>query len=125
VKVSILSGSGPDRATLSGTRSRNGIGGVAAFNDLVLNKAGAGYILVAESGGLSVQSAPFTVGAPVIGGDLDVDGIVTMKDVDLALKIAAGLLEGASAGISVASGDVNSDGVISLSDAAAIRGLMR
>jgi N-acetylneuraminic acid mutarotase len=51
-------------ATLSGTTSKAAVGGVATFNDLSVDKAGSGYILKANSGGLTeADSSSFAIGA--------------------------------------------------------------
>lgn len=121
VKVSLSPGSG---ATLGGTRSVPAAAGVAAFPDLTINKAGAGYVLVARSGGLSVQSAPFSVGPPVTRGDVNGDGLLTMEDARRALQIAAGLLNASGAGLSSAQADLDGDGRVTLVDAAALRRLI-
>jgi hypothetical protein len=124
VKVAILSGTGTEHATLGGTRTALSVSGVAAYEDLTINKAGAGYVLVAQSGGLSAQSEPFSVGATVTTGDVNGDGALTMDDVRLALKIAAGLTDAASAGGAFSNADVDGDGRITLAECAAIRRLV-
>jgi hypothetical protein len=124
VKVAILSGTGTEQATLSGTRTALSVSGVAAFSDLSINKGGTGYVLVAQSGGLSARSEPFSVGAPVTTGDVNGDGALTMDDVRLALNLAAGLADSAASGGSFTNADVNGDGRITLADGAAIRRLI-
>lgn len=50
--------------TLSGTRTITTVDGIATFNNLVVDRAGAGYTLTASAPGLSAAtSAPFTVAA--------------------------------------------------------------
>jgi photosystem II stability/assembly factor-like uncharacterized protein len=49
------------RATLSGTLTRPTQGGVATFDDLVIDRAGSGYQLTASASGSSQSSAPFEV----------------------------------------------------------------
>ena len=62
--VNLALGTNPGGATLGGTTSRTAVAGVATFNDLSLNAAGAGYTLTAASGVLSgATSAGFTIGA--------------------------------------------------------------
>lgn len=53
-------------ASLGGTLVRNASSGVATFNDLVIDKAGTGYILVASTGGgAPVPSSSFNVVGPL------------------------------------------------------------
>jgi hypothetical protein len=51
--VTLAIGNNPGGGTLSGTKTRNAINGVATFNDLSINKVGNGYTLVASSSGLT------------------------------------------------------------------------
>ena len=70
VSLAIKSGTGALGATLAGTAGRNGVAGIATFNDLSIAKAATGYRLTAQSTGLSgADSAPFdeTVGALAAG----------------------------------------------------------
>ena len=63
VFLSILNTANPGGSTL-GTPSATASGGVATFTGLTLNKAGAGYQIVAQSGTLSFGlTSPFTVTA--------------------------------------------------------------
>ncbi len=68
ITVSITPGSGAAGAVLSGTKTlvaEDALGGVAAFTNLSIDKAGAGYKLTAEASGIPpVQSQPFDVSAP-------------------------------------------------------------
>ncbi|HVC87411.1 MAG TPA: Ig-like domain-containing protein [Gaiellaceae bacterium] len=60
--ITLAIGTNPASGTLSGTTTRTASGGVATFNDLSLDKAGAGYTLVASSGSLAgATSTPVTV----------------------------------------------------------------
>jgi hypothetical protein len=53
----------PGGSTLSGTVSRNAVNGIAAFNDISLNKAANGYTLQASASGLTgAVSTTFNVG---------------------------------------------------------------
>ena len=51
--VTIALGSNPGGGTLSGTRTVNAVNGVATFSNLSINRAGAGYTLVASASGLT------------------------------------------------------------------------
>jgi hypothetical protein len=60
--VTVAIDSNPGHGTLSGTKSRKAINGVATFDDLSINKAGTGYTLKASSSGLSsVTSSKFDI----------------------------------------------------------------
>lgn len=62
VWVTIAIDSNPGHGTLSGTKSRKAINGIATFDDLSINKAGTGYTLKASSSGLSsVTSSKFDI----------------------------------------------------------------
>jgi Tol biopolymer transport system component len=62
VTLSIKTGAGRAGALLTGTLTINAVHGIAAFTDLALNLAGAGYVLSAASGALAnADSAPFAV----------------------------------------------------------------
>ena len=59
-----VSASGPTRGggVLSGTTAVNAVAGVAAFGNLSIDRAGAGYTLVASYVGMvPVTSAPFDI----------------------------------------------------------------
>lgn len=62
--------------------------------------------------------------SPNVPGDINRSGSVTMEDVALALKVAAGLYGGSGPSVGVANGDVfpkgSPDGVVSLGDAVRI-----
>jgi adhesin/invasin len=61
VTVSIQNNPGGD--TLSGTKARAAVNGIATFNDLSIAKAGTGYTLAAAAGGVTGDvSSAFTVG---------------------------------------------------------------
>ncbi|HEY3412103.1 MAG TPA: family 10 glycosylhydrolase [Armatimonadota bacterium] len=53
VTLQIKAGTGAAGAALNGAFSRSAVGGVAAFSDLSISKAGAGYVLTAAATGLS------------------------------------------------------------------------
>jgi hypothetical protein len=62
--VTLAIGANPGGAKLTGTLTRNAVGGIATFDDLKLDKAGAGYTLTASSTILPViTSSLFSVGA--------------------------------------------------------------
>ncbi|MDQ3262498.1 MAG: hypothetical protein M3Y59_02385 [Myxococcota bacterium] len=62
--VTLALGNNPGGSTLSGTKTRAAVSGVATFNDLSLDRVGSGYTLVATSGALpSSESASFSVAA--------------------------------------------------------------
>lgn len=64
--VTILIGNNPGGSTMSGTLTRNAVNGVATFDDLSLNRSGAGYTLQATFGPAFVTSNAFDIspGAP-------------------------------------------------------------
>jgi hypothetical protein len=60
--VVIALGANPGGSTLGGTTTSNAVGGIATFNDLTLNRTGAGYTLVISSTGLTgITSNTFNV----------------------------------------------------------------
>jgi hypothetical protein len=62
--VTVALGSNPSGATLSGTKTRNAVAGIATFDDLSIDKAANGYRLTASASGLSnVLSQSFAIGA--------------------------------------------------------------
>ncbi|MDQ8155198.1 MAG: hypothetical protein P3B98_11115, partial [Gemmatimonadota bacterium] len=62
--VTVALGANPSGATLSGTRTRTAVNGVAAFDDLTIDKPGSGYTLVFSATNLSgITSPPFDVQA--------------------------------------------------------------
>jgi hypothetical protein len=62
--VTLAIGTNPGGATLSGTTTVSAVSGVAVFSTVSLDRAGAGYTLVASATGLSpATSPPFTVQA--------------------------------------------------------------
>jgi LysM repeat protein len=62
--VTLALGSNPGGATLRGTVNRNATAGVVTFSGLTLNRAGAGYTLIASGGSLSSATTnPFNVAA--------------------------------------------------------------
>lgn len=61
-EVTISIGTGPAGSSLAGRATVNAVGGVATFSNVTLNKAGAGYRLRANAGGLTGDtSATFSV----------------------------------------------------------------
>lgn len=64
--VSLAIGSNPGSGTLGGTTSVAAVAGVATFNNLSINNAGAGYTLTASAAGLTgATSGSFNITAPV------------------------------------------------------------
>lgn len=64
VTLAITSGSGTPGATLGGTLTKTPVSGVAAFNNLTVDKSGSSYRLTATATGLtSVTTTPFDVNA--------------------------------------------------------------
>ena len=60
--ITIAIGANPGGGTLAGTTTRTAVLGVATFDDLSIERAGAGYTLVASASGLSsATSAPFDI----------------------------------------------------------------
>jgi hypothetical protein len=60
--VSLAFGTNANDGTLSGTIPRSAVSGVATFNDLSVDSAGAGYTLAASAAGLGgTTSTPFTI----------------------------------------------------------------
>jgi hypothetical protein len=69
--VTLALGANPGSDTLAGTLTRNAVGGMATFPDLVLQRAAAGYTLTASAAGRTgATSATFTV-APGAAASLD------------------------------------------------------
>jgi hypothetical protein len=61
--VVVAIGANPSGGTLGGTTTRPAVSGVAAFNDLSIDKTGTGYTLTATSGSLTQTSGAFAVSA--------------------------------------------------------------
>jgi hypothetical protein len=60
--ISVAIGTNPGGGILSGTTMKSTTGGVASFDDLTINKTGAGYTLTASSTGLtSATSSAFNI----------------------------------------------------------------
>ncbi|QRK13346.1 lamin tail domain-containing protein [Archangium violaceum] len=68
--VTVALGSGPASATLKGTVTVTAVNGVASFSDLVLEKAGQGYTLVASADGLAGATSPSFDVAPAAAATL-------------------------------------------------------
>jgi len=61
-EITMSIGNNPGGGTLSGTTAVNAVSGLATFDDLSIDKAGAGYTLTATATGLtSATSDPFTI----------------------------------------------------------------
>jgi hypothetical protein len=68
-EVTISIAGNPGGATLSGTTVASAVNGIVTFNNLVLDRAGSGYTLMATSSGLSsATSTPFNVTAGTVTG---------------------------------------------------------
>ncbi len=59
--VTVVLGNNPGGGTLGGTTTANTVDGVATFDAVTLDVVGDGYTVVARSGTLSTESAPFDV----------------------------------------------------------------
>jgi Bacterial Ig-like domain (group 1)/Invasin, domain 3/Bacterial Ig-like domain (group 2)/Calcineurin-like phosphoesterase len=69
--VTIKLGANPGAGTLTGTLTRTAAGGVAAFNDLAIDKVASGYTLIAQATGLADDtSSVFAVTAGGISSSL-------------------------------------------------------
>jgi phosphotransferase system IIA component/3'-phosphoadenosine 5'-phosphosulfate (PAPS) 3'-phosphatase len=55
--VTVSIGANPGGASLSGTQTVNGVGGVVTYGDLAIDKAATGYTLIASADGLSSASS--------------------------------------------------------------------
>jgi hypothetical protein len=74
IVVAISSGTGTAGAVLGGTRTRAAVDGIATFDDLTIDKAGAGYTLTAMAAGLAVAtSTAFDVAVAATSIDLQSD----------------------------------------------------
>ncbi|HEY3266773.1 MAG TPA: right-handed parallel beta-helix repeat-containing protein [Armatimonadota bacterium] len=67
VTVSIKPDTGAPGAVLGGTPAVSAAAGVAAFNDLTIDRKGSGYVLVASSGPFSAESLPFNIAPKALG----------------------------------------------------------
>lgn len=60
--VTISIGTNPGAGTLSGTATKNAVGGIVTFTDLSINKSANGYTLISSSGSLTPDtSATFSI----------------------------------------------------------------
>ena len=64
--VTLSIGTNPEGGSLSGQFTRNAVAGVAGFPGVSLDRAGAGYTLIAETDGLDAESDPFNVTLPSV-----------------------------------------------------------
>ena len=110
IDVTIAMGANPGGGTLAGSRTVNAVGGIATFAGLWIDRAGAGYSLVASAPSLGpATSAPFGVSAgPPAALSLDpppsdvVEGNVAMPAVRVAVLDAFGnLVTGAGGAVSL------------------------
>ncbi len=92
--VSIAIGTNPAGGTLSGTTTVAAVAGVATFSNLRIDRAGAGYTLVASAIGLpGSTSTSFTItpGAPaaiaLVSGDAQTDSIGATLDAPFAVRV--------------------------------------
>jgi hypothetical protein len=105
--VTIAIVAGPAGATLGGTTTVNTNGGTAHFGDLTIDKAGAGYQLVASSAGLSAAvSSSFAVSSGtsasllLVSGDQQHGTVGTQLSAPLVVQ-ATDSLGNPAAGVSV------------------------
>ncbi|MEP6491727.1 MAG: Ig-like domain-containing protein [bacterium] len=94
--VTIALGANPSGGTLTGTLTRNAVGGVATFDDLKVDKVG-GYTLVVTSAGIgSLSSTPFAInpGAPTKLA-FSVNPTNTVADSAIRPPVAVNLLDAA------------------------------
>lgn len=130
--ITLAIGTNPGGGTLSGTLTRSAVNGIATFNDLSINKDGAGYTLAASSTGLTgAASSTFNITSGAVSAStstvsasptsVTADGTttstitVTLKDANsnpvsgktVTLSQASG-----HSTISAASGLSNSSGVV-------------
>ena len=78
--VTLAIGTNPGGGTLTGTTTVDAVGGVASFADLVIDKTGGGYTLVATSGALTQVTSAFDVTFPIAAvsaGEGDSCGLTT------------------------------------------------
>ncbi len=66
VTLALADGSGSAGATLGGTLTRNAVAGVARFDDVTVDRAGAGYRLTAAAGGLTSATSPVFDASPLV-----------------------------------------------------------
>ena len=92
--VTVALGANPSGATLSGTLTRNSVAGVATFDDLKIDKVGAGYTLVITSANAgSVTTVPFTVlaGAAanfvIVAGDGQTGTVNTLVEIAPSVRL--------------------------------------
>ncbi|HET9708169.1 MAG TPA: Ig-like domain-containing protein, partial [Gemmatimonadales bacterium] len=120
--IALAFGTNANAATLSGTTARSAVSGVATFNDLSVDSAGAGYTLAASTGGLGgATSTPFTitVGAAVKVGFLvppsnTVPGQPISPDIQVEVRDAGGnRVTSSGATVSLAIGNNPSSGTLS------------
>ncbi|HEY3265349.1 MAG TPA: right-handed parallel beta-helix repeat-containing protein [Armatimonadota bacterium] len=121
ISLSIKDGTGSAGAVLTGTSTVTAVNGVAAFSDIGIDQPGADFVLVAGNPGLTpAESRPFGLLLP---GDLDADGSLTLADVGLALRCAAGISAAPSAfsvGDLAGAPAAGPDGRLGIEDAVAI-----
>ncbi len=95
--VTISLATNPAGGTLTGTLTRNAVAGVATFDDLKINKAGAGYSFTVTSAGTSgATSATFAIvaGAPsgltIVAGDAQSATVNTAVATAPSVRLADG-----------------------------------
>ncbi len=120
--VTVALGANPGGGTLSGTTTVNPVNGVASFSGLSINKAGAGYTLVASSIPLtSATSAAFTI-TPAAAAQLAFSGqpsggtagVALVPAVAVAIQDAFGnVVPGATNAVTVALGTNPAGGTLS------------
>ncbi len=87
VTIGIGFNAGP--GTLSGTLTRNAIGGIATFDNLSINTPGVGYTLVATSGSVApATSAAFNIATPFIVTNANDSGPGSLRQAILSANAA-------------------------------------
>ncbi|MEE8193005.1 MAG: hypothetical protein V3T74_09695 [Gemmatimonadales bacterium] len=91
--ITLAIGLNPNDGTLDGTLTRNVVSGVASFSDLLIDRAGHSYTLLASSGTLMVESDPFYITRPSIyiaGGQDDTVRVIDPEDYTLIAIVPVG-----------------------------------
>jgi hypothetical protein len=112
--VALAIGTNPGGSAIGGTLSVAAVAGVATFSNIVLNKVGTGYTLVATSSGLiSSTSNPFAISAgaaanlAITGGNGQTQTVSTLLPTALTVKVtdaSANVVSGTSVTFAVTVG---------------------
>ena len=130
--VTLALGANPAGGTLSGTLTAATSRGVATFANVRLDKAGAGYTLVASANGLvGSESAPFDVRAGqaaslrfrVQPGSVEAGAAITPAVMVMVLDAAGNLVTDTTATVAIAIAAGPSDALSGATSATAINGL--